>query len=257
MEIEEKLIVAKLMDKIKICKTRNKIVNTEFLSIYQMEIIQKELNRLKLKNYIFFRGYEDSESKILILYPEKFELDIVNKNLDEIIKAIKINLPKELYGQYSHRDYLGAVMKTGLNRNRVGDIIVHEDCAYIFVLNENSSYIANSLKDFTRFNKAEISVISYKDVKIKEQEFEEMQFSISSIRLDNFISEMVKISRSKTEELLLNEKIFVNSKVETKGSKAIKENDILAIRGNGKYIISEFVGNNKKGKMIVRVKKYK
>ena len=54
MEIEDKLIIAKLKDKINISKTRNKIVNTEFLTIYQRDIIQKEINRNKIKNYIFF-----------------------------------------------------------------------------------------------------------------------------------------------------------------------------------------------------------
>ena len=148
-------------------------------------------------------------------------------------------------------------MKTGLNRNRIGDIIVHNDGAYIFVLEENAKYIANSLEEFTRFSKAKIEVINYTEVELKPQEFEEKEITISSMRIDNIVSELVKISRSKTEELLKNEKIFVNSKLEIKSSKLIKENDILAIRGNGKYVIAELLGSNKKGKIILSVKKYK
>ncbi len=257
MEIEDKLIIAKAIDKVNLCKTRNKILNTEFLTPYQREIIQSELNRIKFKNYIFFGGYEEAEGKALIVYPEKLEIEIVKKSLPNIIKAIKIKLPKEVEGKYNHRDYLGALMKTGLNRNRIGDIIVHDDGAYIFVLDENAKYIENSLEEFTRFSKAEIKTINYEEVELKPQEFEEKDITISSMRIDNVISELVKISRSKTEELLSNEKIFVNSKLETKGAKLIKENDILAIRGNGKYIISKILGSNKKGKMIVSVKKYK
>lgn len=49
----------------------------------------------------------------------------------------------------------------------------------------------------------------------------------------------------------------MNSKLETKPTKAVKEKDILAVRGSGKYIISEILGNNKKGKIIINVKKYK
>ena len=53
IELDEKLIIAKLNDKIKACKTNNKIVNTEFLNTYKREIIQKELKiLLSLK---FFR----------------------------------------------------------------------------------------------------------------------------------------------------------------------------------------------------------
>lgn len=112
MEIEDKLITAKLRDKITLAKTRNKILNTEFLSLYQKEAIKKELNRLKIKKYLFFGGYEGAEGEALIIYPEKFDIDIVKKYVKNTIKAIKIELPKEVVGSYSHRDYLGAVMKT-------------------------------------------------------------------------------------------------------------------------------------------------
>ncbi len=255
--VEDKLIVAKLMDKIKICKTRNKIVNTEFLSMYQKEILQKELNKLKIKNYLFFGGYEGAEAEVLVIYPEKYELDIVIKNLQNVIKAIKIILPKEVFGKYTHRDYLGMAMKTGLNRNRIGDINVSEDGAYIFVLEENAKYIADSLKDFTRLAKAKIEIIDYAEVKIKEQEFEKIKISVQSMRLDSIVSELARTSRNKANELLLEEKVFVNTKCETKASKSLKQNDVIAIRGIGKFILYEYSESNKKGKIIVEMKKYK
>ena len=255
--INDKLIIARLMDKIKICKIRNKIVNTEFLSTYQKEIIQKELNKLKIKNYLFFGGYEGAEAEILVIYPEKYDLEIVRKNLENILKVIKIELPKEVFGKYTHRDYLGMAMKIGLNRDRIGDINVSEKGAYIFVLEENARYIVDSLKDFTRLNKADIEIINYTEAKLKEQEFEEIRISIQSMRIDSIVSELIKTSRNKTNELLHGEKVFVNTKCETKPSKLLKENDILAIRGAGKFIVCECIGNNKKGKMIVEMKKYK
>lgn len=69
--LEEKLLIAKLIDKIKECKRKNKIVNTEFLNMNQKNIVQKELNRLKEKDYMFFGGYEGAHSETLILYPPK------------------------------------------------------------------------------------------------------------------------------------------------------------------------------------------
>ena len=257
MEIEDKLVIAKLKDKINLCKTKNKIVNTEFLTIYQRDIIQKELNKNKVKNYIFFGGYNEAEGQILVIYPEKIGEDIAKDYLKNILKAIKIILPKELEGKYTHRDYLGCVMKTGLNRNRIGDIIAHENGAYIIVLEENAEYIKDSLKEITRFAKADVEVIDYTEIEIRKAEFDKIQITASSWRLDNIVSEMIKFSRSKTDELLQTEKVFVNSRVETKGAKLVKVNDVIAVRGKGKYIISEELGTNKKGKNIVLIKKYK
>ena len=229
MEIEDKLIIAKLMDKINLCKTRNKVVNTEFLTIYQRDIIQKELNKNKIKNYIFFGGYDEAEGQLLVLYPEKIGEDIAKNNLKNILKAIKIVLPKELEGKYNHRDYLGCVMKTGLNRNRIGDILVHENGADIIVLEENAEYIKNFLKELTRFAKADVQVINFNEIEIRQAEFDEIQITCSSWRLDNIVSEIINFSRSKTDELLQTEKIFINSRVELKGSKLLKLNDIIKL----------------------------
>ena len=44
---EEKLIIAKLNDKLQSCKTRNKITYTDFLNLNEKNIIQKELERQK------------------------------------------------------------------------------------------------------------------------------------------------------------------------------------------------------------------
>lgn len=257
MEIEEKLIIAKLLDKIKTSKKANKIVNTEFLSIYQKQIIQKKLNELGVKNYIFFGGYDEAEGQILIIYPEKFDLDIVTKNLKNKIKVIKIKLPKELEGKYKHRDYLGAVMQVGLNRNRIGDIIVYSNKAYIIVLKENAEYLINYLSDLTKFRKSKIQLIDYTDIEIKPIEYEDFNILINSMRLDNFVSEIANISRSKAEEMLKQEKIYINSKVETKSSKAVKVKDIIVIRGKGKFMIDSITGKNKKEKIIVNIRKYK
>lgn len=267
INLDEKLVIAKLTDKIEISKTNNKIVNTEFLNIYKRELIQKELNRLKEKNYMFFGGFEDAEYKILIIYPEKFKEEfklylngetsqVAEKAINNIIKAIRIKLPKELIGKYEHRDYLSAIMKFGLVRERIGNIIVHEDGAYIIVLKENAEYLRDSLKELIRFRKSEIDVIDINEIKLSPIKFEDIKISISSNRLDNLVSEISKISRSQTEELLKNEKISINAKIETKASKEIKTGDILVIRGKGKFRVNEFLGTNKKGKIVVGILKY-
>ena len=256
MEIEEKMLIAKLRDKIKTCKTRNKLVNTEFLTIYQKEILIRELNKNRIRNYLFFGGYEGAEGEILILYPEKLELDIAINELVNIIKAIKIELPKEVYNKYTHRDYLGSAMQTGLNRNRIGDIIVHEKGAYILVLEENAGYIKEFLKGLTKFNKANLEIIDYTNMEIKAPEFIQIKINVSSMRLDNVVSEIVRTSRNKATDLLKGEKIFVNSKLETKSTKTLKENDVLVIRGKGKYIINKISENNRKNKIVLEVKQY-
>lgn len=253
----EKLILAKLNDKIKLCKTRNKIVNTEFLNMYQESIIKKELVRIKEKNYILTGGYPEAESKILIIYPDKLRQDIVEENINQIINAIKIQLPNEQIGKYQHKDYLGTVMQFGLARERIGDIIVYDNQAYIISLAENSQYIKDSLQTTRKFKKSKIEIIKIEEIQVKKPEFEEIKISVNSQRLDNFISETCKISRNEATRLIESELVSINCKIETKQTKSVNIGDILIIRGKGKFIVSEFLNINRKGKQVILVKKYK
>ena len=254
---EEKLILARLNDKIKYCKTRNKIFNTEFLNMYQENIIRKELERLKEKSYMFTGGFSEAESKILILYPEKLSKEIVLNSLSNIIKAIEIILPNEQQGKYKHKDYLGTIMQFGLVRERIGDIVVSNEDAYIVALKENVQYIADSLKATTKFKKSKINIIDVNEVKVKPIEFEEIKITAHSLRLDNIVAEIGKISRNESYKLINSEQVSVNCKTETRPSKLIEKGDILIIRRKGKFIIEDLLNINRKGKQIIKIKKYK
>lgn len=255
--LEQKLLIAKLADKIKECKTKNKIVNTEFLNMHQKNIVQKELNRLKEESYIFFGGYEDANSELLVIYPQKFPLEIVKENLKNIIKAIRIKLPKELIGKYEHKNYLSAVMLQGLGRERIGDIIVHSDEAYILLLSENAEYIKNELQMLTRFKKSIIDIIDYENIKTKPQEFLDMSIKVASNRIDAIVAEIAKTSRNKAEEYINNKKVLVNYEEELKYMKSLKEKDIIVIRGKGKFVIDSIGEKNQKGRLSINIKKYK
>ena len=245
-----KLLIAKIEDKIRISKNQNKITNSEFLNEFQVAIVQKELLNLKEKGYFFYGGYDQAIRKILIIYPEKLNKDTVLRNINDIIVAIKVDLPNELQGKLKHKDYLGTVMSFGLTRERIGDIIVYKEKAYIIVLKENSEYIKNELKQEKRFKKAKIEIIDINKIEPKTVEYEEINISVNSLRLDNIISEILKTSRKTAQEQIAQEKVFLNYIVQTKNTKNVNGNDVLVIRGSGKYIIEKFLGKNKKRKRI-------
>lgn len=253
----DKILIPKIMDKILFSKTKNKIVNTEFLNEYQINIIDKELKKNKEKAYCFEGGFPEAESKILIAYPENEDENSIKEWISNTLKVIKVELPNEVYGKFKHRDYLGALMSFGLSRDRIGDIIVYNDSAYIIVLQENVEYIKNSLSFDKRFKKAKISIKNLNEVKTKEIEFEKIKISVNSTRLDSVISELLNTSRRLAQEILTSEKVSINYSVETKFTKTIKEKDILIIRGKGKYIVEEFMGKNKRDKEMISIKKYK
>lgn len=253
---EDKLLVAKTLDKIDFCNIKNKIMYTDFLDLAQKNIIQRLLNRFKIQNYVFFGGFDSAERTICVFYPNKLNIEMVKKNYDNIIKVIEIELPNDLNGKYNHRDYLGGLMKLGIKREKIGDILVNNNGAQIIALKELSEFLENNLKDLTRFSKSEIQIKNLEQLQEVEIKKEEIKIIVPSLRLDNLVSEISKTSRTKAEEIIRQERVLVNFETVTKDSKLIKEKDILTIRGKGRFKLLEIVGNTKKGRYILTIEKY-
>ena len=128
---EDKLLISKMIDKMESSKLKNRIETTDFLDERQAHMIEKVLLSEKVNNYILDGGVENAERKILAFFTDKFENLVDNKNMLPI-KVLRIELPKEMRGKYSHRDYLGGLIKLGIKREKIGDILVFENrCRYI------------------------------------------------------------------------------------------------------------------------------
>lgn len=150
----------------------------------------------------------------------------------------------------------GGIIKLGIERDKIGDILVHENGADIIVCSDISESLANLLSTLTRFSKASINIIETKSLPHYEIKKEEIKIVIPSLRLDSIVSELAHTSRNKAINLLNSERVFVNFKVETKASKLLNINDIVTIRGKGKFIVSNILGNTRNGNIIVLVSKY-
>lgn len=253
---EDKLLVAKILDKIEFVKTKNKIQNTDFLNMYEQELAINILNKLGLKTYYLFGGKENTERNMLIIYPEKLTEEMARKNNKNIIGIIRINLPRDLEDEYDHRKYLGAIMKLGIEREKFGDIIVSHLGADIVVAKDLVDYLIQNLKSLTRFQSAEISQIELEDLKNIQISKLEISSIVTSLRLDNIVSVLAKTSRSKADEIINQERVFLNYKLETKASRQVKVGDTITIRGKGRFNFKEISGNTKKGRFIIKIDKF-
>lgn len=255
---EDKLFASKILDKIRIAKTRNQIVNTDFLDMYGQKICREILEFAKEKNYKFYLPNEELEKSILIIYPEKFNAIFEeNKfNYSTLIKLIRIILPNELKGTYSHKEYLSGIMKLGIKREKMGDIIVFEDGADIVVSDEIYQYILNNLPQLTRFSKAKIEGLDIDKLRKPIIKKEEKRITVSSLRIDNIVCELANCTRSIAYELIKSQRVFINYESESRNSKIVKEDDVIIIRGKGKFKILKINGETKKGKIALTVEHY-
>ncbi len=274
---EDKLLISKIIDKLKFVNNKNQIQYTDFLDTYQQSIVIKALSLIGENKYVLDGGYDEAERKILFMYPEKLKDIFLSEDLNEKyneninqnfnseenntvinqnVKVISIILPQDLQGTYHHSEYLGGIMKLGIKREKIGDIIVNETGADILVLDEMADYLKLHLQDLTRFQKAEILIKEISEITILPVKKDEIVILIPQMRLDVIISEILHMSRSKADEIVSEERVFVNYELKTKNATMLKQGDILTVRGKGKFEIGEVLSQTSKGKLRLQVNKY-
>ena len=151
---EDKLLISKMLDKIEASKSKARIETTDFLDPRQVHMLEIILISEQINNYIFTGGVENAQRKLLAFFPDKFKNLIDDKNILPI-DVLRIKLPKEMKGKYTHRDYLGGLIKLGIKREKIGDILVFEAGADILLLTAifkfvetNISVLNESIKKF-------------------------------------------------------------------------------------------------------------
>ena len=167
-------------------------------------------------------------------------------------KILKISNSSK-FNKLTHRDYLGALMALGLERDKLGDLRVNDDYAIVPVYEELADYICTELK---LVNKAPVKVCEIFEEDLPKANFKEETIIIPSLRLDNFVSKLSNVSRGKAITLIDTNKVLVDyAKVKGK-SQEIKEGQRITISGTGKFLVGNIMGNTKSGRYKINIKKY-
>jgi len=93
-------------------------------------------------------------------------------------------------------------------------------------------------------------------LQIQEKTFKQVSIIVPSLRLDNFVSDLARISRVKANELITANLVFLNGKCDLKPSKQLEPGDIITIRRKGKFIFREIQKTTKSGNLVLLIDQY-
>lgn len=239
---EDKIIeMRKLLDKIEIVLNNHRVQKTNFLDPYEIYLAKSILNRFQEISYQDFGGYNNSERNFIIIYPEYSEEDP-----REYLDCLKIEGD---FKKINHRDLLGAVLSLGIDRSKIGDIVVLKDWAYVFCAKEISSFIIYNLEKISNQN-INISMTKVSDIEVPEAKYNEVKKFLTSLRLDLIISNTLNISRNNSLNLIKKNIVKVNHKVSNRSSEEVYTNDLISVRGYGRFYIHSIEGKSKKNNYI-------
>lgn len=215
-------------------------VFSEFLNLEEQSILANAY-----LPYCSYGGYDMAE-RIVAGFGEAIE------NTDFPIRCLVISpVMQKFADKLTHRDFLGALMNLGIKRELLGDIIIANNCGYLFCLAHISEYIKNNLNRIKHTNVNVTECDSLPDNIIKTPDPREL--IVSSLRLDVLVSAVYKLSRNEATKLFSTSKVFVNSKLIENTSYQIKENDIVSVRGYGRFTFSQQLRKTKKDRIVVEI----
>ena len=193
-------------------------------------------------------GYEDAERCVVCFGDREHFSDNSGYPIDCVcIKPVNQKFADSL----THRDFLGSLMGLGIRREVLGDIIISENCGYLFCMDTITEYIVENLKQ-VRHTTVECCVTD----KIPENALPQPvnnEIIVSSERLDVIVASIYKMSRSQVLPLFHTEKVFVNGAVKTSLSTTVNVGDKISVRGFGRFIYNGVLRHTKKDRLVISV----
>lgn len=247
-DIELKNKMFKVIDKANSSEKNYDVRYTEFLNPYEIRNAVAILNSNSNIKYTIDGGYDQAERSMIYIYPFFMEYE----DIEDSLRFIQIE-GNFKFKNISHKDYLGALMNLGIKREKVGDIIIHENFCQVVVSNDICDFIIMNLDKVSRNNVA-VKEISKEDIIYNSPNYKEVSFTASSDRLDCVISGLYNISRQDSAKYINGEKVHVNYEKITSVSKVVRENTLISVRGKGRAIVSEIGDLTKKGKIKIKAK---
>ncbi|WP_143147885.1 YlmH/Sll1252 family protein [Parasporobacterium paucivorans] len=224
---------------------------TGFLNPTEVDTFLRIQPDLKFISSIIHGGGENNERQMIRFggpdmmgYEEDFPIDIIG------VRPLAAKFADDL----NHRDFLGAVMNLGIERDVVGDILVKENNGYIFCARHISHFIMENL---TKIKHTDVRCLildeSPEDIQPKRQE---EKINVNSLRCDAVVAKLCHLSRNQGLELFQAKKVIINGRIVENNSQMLKEQDVVVIRGYGKFVMMGISHITKKDRIVVIVEKF-
>ncbi|EOP50449.1 RNA binding protein [Bacillus cereus VD136] len=242
---EEVVFVDKVLEWKQVAEEYHQVKLTDFLDPRQQQIVATIIGNQGDATLRLYGAEPKAERKRALIYPSYLDLN----EEDFQVEVLEIDYPSKFY-TLEHRQILGAFMSLGLTREKCGDILLQENRAQIIVAKEIVSYIEMNLQSIGKMKVSLSSVQADKVLRLQE-EWKEQSGTVSSLRLDVLLAEMLHLSRQKVQPLIKNGLVKVNWKTVKQTAYECFPGDVFSIRGYGRSKLFSVEGKTKRDKWRV------
>lgn len=246
---EDRLLFAKLYDRLTGAERKNIPGVTGFLSPREQALTRRLLPDLALQ---FYGGGPEAERAVCCWLPDYLEPDWLTGEDGPIAAVRAAYFEKDAL---THRDFLGALMACGIKRETVGDIYVGTGTCDFLVTREILPYVLQNFCSAGR-TKLHVEQIPLEALQIPQKTVKEIRDTVSSLRLDSVVGSGFGMARGKASALIETGRVSLNDLPCVKPDKLLAEGDKVSARGFGKLILSQVGGRTKKDRISITIQRY-
>ena len=224
---------------------------TDFLGLAEQAAFAEVSREIFGIEYVKFGGADGAE-RVMIRFGAESDLGY---SMPFPISLIKVEPLSQKYAEkLSHRDFLGAIMNLGIERDTMGDIVIIDNVGYIFVKEDMATYIADSLTKVRRTDvKSEVTE-TLPDGQLYRTERRNVQ--ANGERLDALVAKVFSLSREEAQSLFKKRLVFADGREINSTSYIPKPGEKISVRGHGRFIYVGPQSLTRKGKMNIAVEVY-
>ncbi len=240
------MLLRKIADAVKTAQNRSIPKCVGFLNPHERACVLQYLQANPAK-HDFFGGYDGAQRVIFVALPDWAD----DAQTLCPIRTVQFIFKPEF--SLSHRDFLGTFMSLGITREKVGDILVGTGQAIAFLHADIADYLVSQIEKI-----GGVGVQIDPDFKGEidyQQQFEAVQATVASARLDCVVGALCRISREKASTVIAGGKVFLNQIECTNGAKKVRNGDVVTVRGTGQFLIDAVDTMTKKGRVRLLARK--
>lgn len=250
---DERLLLARALDKLELCRRRSIPAHTGFLSPQERVAVEALIRASGGPPHVFFGGYEGAERTVCAFLPDWMEPEDWTLGEDCPVCAVRCTWPES--ESLSHRDFLGAALGLGITREKLGDFLVGQGRCDLLVLRELEDFLLQSLDGAGRVR------LKRRAVPLGELEPPQLQLklvrdTVATLRLDAVAASAFNLARGKAADLITSGRVQLNYRECVKPDRPVAQGDVISCRGLGKCAVKEAGGLSKKGRIMIVLERY-
>ena len=246
---DEHKVAIEVLDGAELAWKTNRPQVTDFYDPHQQKVAISVLSGIPEVTYFTFGGHRRCERARLVIVPQFFASD----NIEPPITVLQVE-GNFKFQKVSHKDFLGAMMGTGIKREKIGDIIQIENGCQVVIASEVEKYLLTNLVKVHQVP-VKVKVIDPEQIEVEPERVKEIKTTVPAMRLDTIAASGFGTSRTKMVREIKAQKVKVNWKEVPNPAFNIDQGDIISIRGRGRVIVDEVKGQTRKGRISIVLKR--